>query len=98
MALVRGIGGAAATDGAPTWLLASGPTLLGSALIALLALAAPTLGLPRRSLTLAATGAVLLTLPLDLIPLAAIVVVLALEPLLRTEPETLEGHPTARAR
>lgn len=91
VALVRGAGGGAATAGAPGWLLAGGPVLLGASLFALLALVRPALGLPIRTLGLAAAGLVLLALPFDLIPLAAIVLVLALEPLLATDPDTLEG-------
>ena len=86
VALVRGVGGGAATAGAPQWLLAGGPVLLGTALVALIALAVPTLRLPRRSLALAATGAALLATPFDLIPLAGLVILLALEPLLGSGP------------
>ncbi|HET8594291.1 MAG TPA: hypothetical protein VFM07_03520 [Intrasporangium sp.] len=94
VALVRGIGGAVATDGAPGWLLAGGPVLLGAALLLLLALASPVLSLPPRSMSLAASGVVLLALPWDLIPLAAIVILLALEPLLGGDAEEPEatGH------
>lgn len=87
VALVRGVGGAAATDGAPQWVLAGGPVLLGAALVSLIALGVPTLRLPRRSLALAATGAVLLVTPFDLIPLAGLVILLALEPLLGSDPD-----------
>jgi hypothetical protein len=90
VALVRGIGGAVATDGAPDWLLAGGPVLLGLSLLVLLALAVPVLPLPPRSMTLGATGVVLLALPWDLIPLAAIVILLALEPLLARDAEEPE--------
>ena len=90
VALVRGVGGAVAAAGAPQWLLAGGPVLLGAGVVLLIGLAVPTLGLPRRSLALAATGAVLLATPLDLIPLAAIVALLALEPLLGSGPDPEE--------
>jgi hypothetical protein len=98
VALVRGIGGDAATTGAPGYLLAAGPVLLGAALLALLTLARPVLRLPRRAVTLGVTGLVLLALPWDLIPLAALVVLLALEPLLGSDPATLEGTDRADAR
>jgi hypothetical protein len=94
VALVRGIGGAVATDSAPDWLLAGGPVLLAASLLLLLALAVPVLSLPPRSMTLAAIGVVLLAVPWDLIPLAAIVILLALEPLLGGDVEEPEetGH------
>lgn len=98
VALVRGVGGATATAGAPQWLLAGGPVLLGASLLALLTLARPALALPPRTLGLAAAGLALLALPLDLVPLAAIVLVLALEPLLATDPATLEGDGPSGAR
>jgi hypothetical protein len=96
VALVRGIGGAVATAGAPQWLLAGGPVLLATSFLALLALAAQPLGLPRRSMTLGVVGVVLLAVPWDLIPLAALVILLALEPLLRSDPDALEGEDYSR--
>lgn len=98
VALVRGIGGATATTGAPLWLLAAGPALLAGAVLALLALARRVLALPARAIALGATGAVLLALPLDLIPLAGIVILLALEPLLGSDPAGLEGDGRVGAR
>ncbi|MGN6753872.1 MAG: hypothetical protein ACTHJJ_15125 [Intrasporangium sp.] len=96
VALVRGIGGAVATAGAPQWLLAGGPILLAASFLALLALAAQSLALPRRSMTLGVLGVVLLGVPWDLIPLAALVILLALEPLLRSDPEALDGDDYSR--
>lgn len=98
VALVRGVGGATATVGAPGWLLVAGPVLIGAALLALLALARAALRVPVRTLVLAAAGAALLASPWDLIPLAAIVVLLGLEPLLGGDPAALEGSARPGAR
>jgi hypothetical protein len=98
VALVRGIGGAAATTGAPEWLLGAGPVLLAASILALVALARPVLELPRRTVVLGATAAVLVLLPLDLVPLAAIVLLLSLEPLLEREPAALDADRPAGVR
>jgi hypothetical protein len=82
VALVSGIGGAAALDVAPAGVVAVGPALVIAGLLVLLAPFVTAGLLSARHFGLVAVGALLAIAPVDLLPLAALLLLIGVEPLL----------------
>jgi hypothetical protein len=82
VALASGIGGVAALQVAPTGVVAIGPALLVAGLLVVLAPFATAGLLSTRHFGLVAVGGLVAIAPVDLIPLAALLVLIGIEPLL----------------